>query len=99
MKYHKYIASQYTFVKRDSFKTASRATNETIYSHDGDQITFSVHTTEYTNPTLYEMVIEYISKEFNLHTNKLSSDEIQILSTTILNIETKTLQPFFVFSK
>lgn len=71
MKYHKYIASKYTFIKTDSYKSATlnRATNETVYTNDGDRITFRIHTTKYTNPTLYEMVIEYVSKEELLSRN------------------------------
>ncbi len=71
-KYHKFIQSKYTFVNHRAYKTPAlnRATNQSIYSNKGDKITFSVHTTKYKNPRMYEMVIEYISKEELLFINK-----------------------------
>ncbi len=77
LKYHKYIQSKYTFVNNQTYKTQAlnRATSQSIYSNKGDKITFSIHTTRYKNPTLYKMVIEYISKEELLSRNKIKTNE------------------------
>lgn len=62
-KYHAYIQSQYKFLNKKSFTNVNTATNAYFYTHEGDSIIFSIETTQYKNPTLYKMIIEYTSAQ------------------------------------
>ncbi|MDQ7045406.1 MAG: hypothetical protein Q9M32_05770 [Sulfurimonas sp.] len=63
MKFQRSLHSKYKFVKTKSFKTTKAATNQYIYTNQGDLIVFNVQTTEFKNPVRYKILIKYVYKD------------------------------------